>query len=139
MGAFQGIIDLATPVAPDSAAAKQLAEALVEVPKPLPSDWKVSLEDVTAESALLVIEVPASSSMPRTSPEAPLKFIPFDTPGAVLAEGYLAESKLGRLEVEFDLSRESALGKPLEVGGIVIRGNERAAYAFRIPVAAAAK
>jgi hypothetical protein len=57
----------------------------------------------------------------------------------VLAEGYLAESKLGRLEVEIDLSRESALGKSLEVGGIVILGNERAAYAFRIPVAAAAK
>ena len=148
MGAFQGTIDLAKPAAPDSAAAKALAEALAEVPKPLPSDWKVSLEEVTEDSALLVIEAPAtsassaspaSSKAPSTPANAPLKFIPFDTPGAVLAEGYLAESKLGRLEVEIDLSRESALGKSLEVGGIVILGNERAAYAFRIPVAAAAK
>jgi DsbC/DsbD-like thiol-disulfide interchange protein len=130
MGAFEGSIDLAAPVGAESAVAKELPEALARVPKPLPADWKVSLEEVAEDAATLVVESPG---------QAPLRFIPFDTPGAGLDEGYLVESKIGRLEAELRLSRDSTLGKPLEVGGIVVVGNAGEAYAFRIPVPGAAK
>jgi thiol:disulfide interchange protein DsbD len=130
MGAFEGSVDLAKPVGAESAAGQELAASLAQVPKPLPADWKVSLEDVAEDAATLVIESPGAS---------PLRFIPFETPGAGLDEGYLADSKLGRLEAQFRLSRESTLGKPLEVGGIVVVGNAAEAYSFRIPAPGATK
>ncbi|MFM7259413.1 MAG: protein-disulfide reductase DsbD domain-containing protein [bacterium] len=130
MGSFAGSVDLAKPVMAESPEAKRLTASLARVPKPLPADWKVTLENVADEAATLVVESPGP---------APLRFIPFDTPGAGLDEAYLADSKLGRLEAELRLSRESTLGKPLEVGGIVIVGNAGEAYSFRIPVPGAAK
>ena len=148
MGSFQTSVDLAKPVDATAAAANRLAESLERVPKPLPTTWKVTLNDVANDGALLVLESPASADATGgTSGVAqgkqPLTFIPFDTPGAGLTEGYVAESKDGRLEVDLALSRESALGKRLEIGGIVLvgerGGNLREAYAFRIPVPAAAK
>ena len=130
MGSFTGSVDLAKPVSPESAVATALTESLARVPKPMPADWKVGLENVTEDAATLVVESPGPS---------PLRFIPFETPGAGLDEGYLVDSKLGRLEAELRLSRESTLGKPLEVGGIVLVGNRGEAYSFRIPVPGAAK
>jgi thiol:disulfide interchange protein DsbD len=140
MGAFETSIDLAKPVDATNAAAKLLAESLARVPKELPSTWKVALEDVADDGAVLVVDAPASAIK---AGKLKLTFIPFDTPGVGLAEGYAAESKDGRLEVDLALSRESALGKRLEVGGIVIVGeptsNLPEAYAFRIPVPSATK
>jgi thiol:disulfide interchange protein DsbD len=141
MGSSQTSVDLAKPVDATAAAANRLAESLERVPKPLPTTWKVTLNDVADDGALLILEAPAPSDAAQG--KLPLTFIPFDTPGVGLAEGYVAESKDGRLEVDLALSRESALGKRLEVGGIVLvgerAGNLREAYAFRIPVPAAAK
>ena len=148
MGSFETSIDLAKPVDTKAAAAKLLADSLARVPKPMPTTWKVTLSDVADDGALLVLESPASADATGgTSGVAqgklPLTFIPFDTPGVGLAEGYVAESKDGRLEVDIALSRESALGKRLEVGGVILvgasAGNPTEAYAFRIPVPAAAK
>jgi thiol:disulfide interchange protein DsbD len=130
MGSFSGSVDLAKPVPLESAVGKGLTASLARVPKPMPADWKVALEDVADDAAMLVVE---------SSGPSPLRFIPFDTPGAGLGEGYLADSKLGRLEAELRLSRESTLGRPLEVGGIVLVGNDGEAYTFRIPVPGAAK
>jgi len=130
MGSFTGSVDLAKSVSAESTVAKGLTESLARVPKPMPADWNVSLENVTEDAATLVVESPGPS---------PLRFIPFETPGAGLDEGYLVDSELGRLEAALRLSRESTLGKPLEVGGIVVVGNHGEAYAFRIPVPVAAK
>lgn len=130
MGSFTGSVDLAKPAPAESAVAKGLTESLARVPKAVPADWKVSLENVSEDAATLVVESPGPS---------PLRFIPFETPGAGLDEGYLVDSKLGRLEAALRLSRESTLGKPLEVGGLILVGNRGEAYSFRIPVPGAAK
>jgi hypothetical protein len=77
---------------------------------------------------------------PKSAPQKPLRFIPDDTPGASLASGFLAPAKDGAIETEFTLSRESTLGKPLEIAGIVVldgaSGNNPRAYSFRLPVPA---
>ncbi len=132
MGQNTATVDLLKPVASDAAAAKELAASLARVPKPIPASWKVALEDVANESATLRIETGGGGA---------LRFIPFDTPGVLLESGYLAESKPdnpsgnqgGALLVPLAISRESSLGRPLEVGGIVI-GNDGVAHSFRLSV-----
>ena len=129
MGRGEGRIDLAKPAAAGSKAAKAVAESLSRLPKPLPSDWKVSLAEVTADAAVLVFEGPADLGT-----EAAWQFIPSDTPGVLLASGYRAEAKGRSLRVPLALSRESALGKPLEAAGLIILGKNAPAYSFKIPV-----
>lgn len=152
MGQNVTTVDLVKPVAPDAAPAKDLAASLARVPTPLPATWKVALEDVTEDAATLRIE---------SGRRGPLRFIPFDTPGVALESGYLADSNDGAEKgtqegatsgtsggtststsaststgtwlVPLTISRESSLGRPLEVGGIVI-SNDGTAHAFRLPV-----
>lgn len=128
MGQNEAKVDLAKPVAADAAIAKALAETLARTPQPMPADWKCAIAEVSAESAVLTIEGAGA---------AELRFLPFETPGARLASGFLAEAKGSALRAEIALSRESTLGKPLEVAGIVIVGKNGPAYSFRLPVPAA--
>ena len=129
MGRGEGRVDLAKPSAAGSREAKALADSLSRLPKALPAAWKVSLAEVSAESAVLVFEAPA-----EVGADAAWQFIPADTPGVILASGYRAEAKGRSLRVPLALSRESALGKPLEAAGLIVLGNNAAAYSFRIPV-----
>lgn len=126
MGSNASTVDLAKPVAPDAPAAARLRASLAAVPKPLPEGWRVAIVDATAETAVLSVD-PAGAS-------GPVAFVPDDTPGVLLASGYLAESKEGALRAELSIHRENALGKPLEVAGILVVGKEGAAYAFRLPI-----
>jgi DsbC/DsbD-like thiol-disulfide interchange protein len=128
LGQNEAKIDLAKPVAADAPLAKAVAEALARTPGPMPADWKCAIAEVTAESAVLTIEAPGASE---------LKFLPFETPGARLASGFVADAKGDSLRAEIELSRESTLGKPLEVSGIVVVGKNGPAYSFRLPVPAA--
>lgn len=132
MGSGEFALDLAKASA-DGAVAKELAQALARVPAPwseAPKDHglAISLREVAAESAVLAVEAKGA-----------IRFIPFDTPGASLASGYLAAAKASPLEAELRLSRESTLGGPLEVGGVLFVGNDPRPYSFRIPVPMAAK
>ena len=128
MGQNEAKADLAKPVAADAPIAKALAESQAQAPKPIPAGWKCAIADVAEESAVLTIEAPGA---------AELRFFPFETPGARLASGFLADAKGAALRAEIELSRESTLGKPLEVAGIVLVGKNGPAYSFRVPVPAA--
>jgi thiol:disulfide interchange protein DsbD len=128
MGQNEAKVDLAKPVAAGEPLAKALAEALARTPKPMPSEWKRGLTEVSAESAVLTIEAPGAEE---------LRFLPYETPGSRLASGFVAEAKGASLRAEIALSRESTLGKPLEIAGIVVVGKNGPAYSFRLPVPAA--
>ena len=128
LGRNEAKIDLAKPVAADAPLAKSVADALARTPKPIPADWKCALAEVTDESAVLTVEAPGA---------AELRFLPFETPGARLASGFVADAKGASLRAEIELSRESTLGKSLEVSGIVVVGKNGPAYSFRLPVPAA--
>jgi len=128
MGQNEAKADLAKPVAADAPLAKALAESLARMPRPLPADWKCAIAEVEAESAVLSIEAPGAEE---------LRFLPFETPGARLASGFHVDAKGASLRAELELSRESTLGKPLEVGGILVVGKNGPAYSFRVPVPAA--
>lgn len=128
MGQNEAKADLAKPAASDAPLAKALAESLARVPKPLPADWKCAVAEVEADSAVLLVEAPDA---------AELRFLPFETPGARLASGFHVDAKGASLRAELDLSRESTLGKPLEVGGILVVGKNGPVYSFRVPVPAA--
>ena len=125
MGQNEARVDLVIPVKPESALAKATAEALARAPKPLPADWRCAVAEATEESAVLTVEPPSAED---------LRFLPYDTPGARLASGYYADSKGSALTAEIELSRESTLGKPLEVGGILVVGKNGPVYSFRVPV-----
>jgi thiol:disulfide interchange protein DsbD len=127
LGQNEAKVDLAKPVAADAPLAKAAEEALARTPQAMPADWKCALAEITAKSAVLSIEAP-------NAPE--LRVLPFETPGARLASGFVADAKGGSLRAEIELSRESTLGKPLEVSGIVIVGKNGPAYSFRLPVPA---
>ena len=129
MGRGEGRVDLAKPAAADSKAAKAVAESISRLPKPLPADWKVSLADVVADSAVLVLEGPGSLGA-----DADWQFIPSDTPGVLLASGYRAEAKGRSLRVPLTLSRESAGERALEAAGLIVLGKNEPAYSFKIPV-----
>ena len=129
MGSAQGSIDLTKPVARDAKAAIQLADSLARRPKPLPGEWKVSLEEVSAERAVLVFAGPESIGT-----EKPWQFIPADTPGVLLESGYLAEAKGRVLRVPLAISRENSLGKGLEAAGLIVLGKNGPAYSFTVPV-----
>lgn len=128
MGQNEAKADLAKPVAADAPLTKALAESLARMPRPLPADWKCAIAEVEAESAVLSIEAPGAEE---------LRFLPFETPGARLASGFHVDAKGASLRAELELSRESTLGKPLEVGGILVVGKNGPAYSFRVPVPAA--
>lgn len=128
MGQNESKVDLAKPAAADAPIAKALAESLARTPKPMPAEWKCALAEVSEKSAVLAIDAPGA---------ADLRFFPFETPGARLATGFLAEAKAGPLRAEIELLRESTLGKPLEIAGIVVVGKNGPAYSFRLPVPAA--
>jgi len=129
MGRGEGRVDLAKPVAADSAPSKALAASLSRLPKPLPKGWRVSFTQVTADAAVLVVDAPDDLGA-----DAEWRLIPADTPGVILASGYLADAKGRSLRVPLSLSRESALGKPLQAAGLIVLGKNAPAYAFRIPV-----
>ena len=129
MGRGEGRVDLAKPAAADSKAAKAVAGSISRLPKPLPADWKVSLTDVAADSAVLVLEGPGSLGA-----DADWQFIPSDTPGVLLASGYRAEAKGRSLRVRLTLSRESAGERALEAAGLIVLGKNAPAYSFKIPV-----
>lgn len=138
LGRKEAKVDLAAPSAAGSAAAVRLAEALASVPTPLPSGWKASLRAVGEDSATLVLEIPAAAA------KAGYRFLPYDTPGCVLEEGYMAETKGSTLEVALRLSRGNTLGKPLEVAGILVPAETGAAarkpsfaHAFSLAIPAA--
>jgi thiol:disulfide interchange protein DsbD len=128
MGQNEAKADLAKPVAADAPLAKALAESLARVPKPMPADWKCAIAEVAEESAVLTVEAPGATE---------LRFFPLETPGAQLASGFLARVVGAALRAEIALSRESTLGKPLEVAGILLVGKNGPAYSFRVPVPAA--
>lgn len=128
LGQNESRVDLAKPVAADAPLAKALAESLARTPAPAPAGWKCAIADVAADSAVLSIEAPGA---------AELRFLPYETPGARLASGLVADAKGGSLRAQLALSRESTLGKPLEVAGIVVVGKNGPAYSFRVPVPAA--
>jgi len=134
MGRHETTVDLAKPATANDPAVAALAQSLVEVPRPMPADWKVELCEVGDDAATLVVQPP------KSAPQQPVRFIPDDTPGASLASGYFVPAKDGAIEAEFALSRESTLGKPLEIAGIVVldgaSGNNPRAYSFRLPVPA---
>lgn len=125
MGQNEAKADLAKPVAADAPIAKSLAESLARAPKPMPADWKCAVAEVSEKSAVLTVEAPGVAEM---------RFFPFETPGARLASGFLAEAKGNSLRADIELSRESTLGKPLEIAGIVVVGKNGPAYSFRLPV-----
>lgn len=135
MGRHETAVDLAKPVDASDAAVAALVQSLVEVPRPMPADWTVELREVADDAAILVVQPPKSSA------QKALRFIPDDSPGASLASGYFVPAKDGALEADFSLSRESTLGKPLEIAGIVVldgaSGNNPRAYSLRLPVPAA--
>ena len=131
MGSGEASVDLAKPVAAESAPARALAESLARLPKPLPPGWRLSVAEVAAESATLVVQAP-----PDFSADGEWSFIPNDTPGCLLESGYLATAKGRLLRVPLMLSRESASGRPLEVAGLLILGKNGASYAFRLPIPA---
>ncbi|MCE2882617.1 MAG: hypothetical protein LW636_09725 [Planctomycetaceae bacterium] len=132
MGSREIMLDLAKPSS-DAALAKDLADSLAATPLPVSEAPKalglaVRLNEVAEQSA--VLSVTASG---------PVRFIPFETPGARLASGFVASTKESPLEVGIELSRESTLGGPLEVGGILLVGNDPRPYSFRLPVPAASR
>lgn len=129
MGSAEATIDLVRGLSPESAAGKALAASLTAVPRALPSDWKVSIEGVGEETARLEISAPGS-----IGPEQPWMFIPFDTPGVVLASGYKADAKGRSARLDLTLSRGSALGGRLEAGGLIVFGKNGPSYAFRTPI-----
>lgn len=134
MGSREITLDLARSSS-DAAVAKELADSLAATPLPVSQAPKalglaVRLEGVSEQSASLAVSLAGSG---------PVRFIPFDTPGARLASGYVSSSKEGPLAVDIELSRESTLGGPLEVGGILLVGNDPRPYSFRIPVPAASR
>jgi thiol:disulfide interchange protein DsbD len=129
LGRNESQVDLLKPATPDSAAAKALAASLALVPKPLPGDWKVSLSDVSAESAILVVEAPAS-----VAADAAWTMLPAETPGIFLESGYMAEAKGRSLRVPLVLSREISEGRPLVFTGVVDLGKNAVAFAFSVPV-----
>jgi hypothetical protein len=100
------------------------------VPQPAPADWKFAVAEVTDTSAVLTVDAPGADG---------LRFIPLETPGVHLASGFVADAKGAALRVEIALSRESSLGKPLEIAGIVVVGKNGPARAFRLPVPSIAK
>ena len=126
MGSNAAEVDLARPAAKDSPAAVRVSAALGALPKPLPTDWRISVERTSADLAVL--------SVVRPDAAGPLTFIPDDTPGVVLASGYLAETKEGPLRTEISIHPENAGDKPLEAAGILVVGKTGQAYAFRVPV-----
>ncbi|MEY3142372.1 MAG: hypothetical protein RLY21_865 [Planctomycetota bacterium] len=128
LGQNEAKVDLARPVDAADPLAKALAESLARTPKPMPTEWKCALAGVSAESATLTIDAPGAEEM---------RFLPFETPGSRLASGFVAEAKGSALRADIELSRESTLGKPLEVAGIVVVGKNGPAYSFRLPVPAA--
>jgi len=137
MGSAEATIDLAKGLSADSAAGKALAASLAAVPQALPPDWKVSVEGVGEETARLEISAPGSIGL-----DQPWMFIPFDTPGVVLASGYKADAKGRSAKFELALSRESSPvggpeelpGKRLEAGGLVVLGKKGPSYSFRTPI-----
>jgi thiol:disulfide interchange protein DsbD len=131
MGRAESRIDLTKPVAADSKPAKALAESLSRLPKPLPPGWKASLEEVGPERAVIQVEGPSTLAA-----DAAWQFIPKDTPGVLLESGYRAEAKGRILRVPLVLSRESSLGQPLQVAGLLVFGKNEPAFAFSIPVPA---
>jgi len=126
MGSNVAEVDLARPAAKGSPAGARLAAALEALPKPLPKDWRIAIERASTDLAVLSVAPPDAAT--------PLTFIPDDTPGVVLASGYLVETKDGPLRAEVSVHAENADGKPLEVAGILVVGKTGSAYAFRIPV-----
>ena len=131
MGSAEATVDLAKGVAADSPEGRALAASLERVPAPLPADWSVAVRSASAEGARLEISAPAA-----VAADASWTFIPFDTPGVVLASGYKADAKGRTASIEHMLSRESALEGPLEAGGIIVLGKKGPAYAFRKPIPA---
>ena len=129
LGRNESQVDLLKPAAPDSVAAKSLATSLALVPKPLPADWKVSMTDVSAEAAVLVIEAPAA-----VAADAAWTMLPAETPGIFLESGYLAEAKGRSLRVPLVLSREISEGRPLAFTGVVDLGKNAGSFAFSVPV-----
>ncbi|MFM7050516.1 MAG: protein-disulfide reductase DsbD domain-containing protein [Planctomycetota bacterium] len=130
MGRGEFTLDLAKASA-DGAVAKELEKSLALLPAPISEAPKqhglaASLRQVEDGSATLVVAC-----------QGAVRFIPFDTPGARLASGYSAAAKAGPLEAEIELSRESTLGGPLEVGGILMVGNDPRPYSFRLTVPSA--
>lgn len=130
LGQNEAKVDLAKPVAAGAPIAKALAESLARVPQPAPADWKFAIAEVTDTSAVLSIDASGADG---------LRFIPLETPGVHLASGFVADAKGAALRVEIALSRESSLGKPLEIAGIVVVGKNGPARAFRLPVPSIAK
>lgn len=131
MGRAESRIDLAKPAPPDSKSAKALAASLARLPRPLPAGWKVSIEEAGTERAVLQVEGPST-----LAEGAAWQFIPQDTPGVLLESGYRAEAKGRLLRVPLALSRESSLGQPLQVAGLLVFGKNETAFAFSIPVPA---
>ena len=131
MGRGESKIDLSKPVGAGTKPVQALADSLAHLPKPLPAEWKVSVSDVGPVKATLVVEAPAAISA-----DAQWQLIPSDTPGVLLESGYMAEAKGRILRVPLALSRESALGRPIEAKGLFILGKNGPAYAFSIPIPA---
>lgn len=134
-GRNESTVDLARPVAVDSREAKALAEWLARRPVALAGATDaptVALEGVSDDAAELVISWKAGG---------PVRFIPYDTPGALLESGYMAGSNEAPLRVALAVSRENTLGGPLEVGGLILvgapAGKKQAAYSFRLPIPSA--
>ena len=125
MGTSEAAVDLTKPIAADSADAAPLRAALASMPKPTPSSWTIALSEITADSAVVTIDTHAS---------APIRFLPGDTAGVSLDEGFMASSKDGKLQAKLRLSRESAVGAAMNVAGIVLLGNEPTGYAFHLPL-----
>lgn len=134
MGTAEASVDLGTAGVRADSLAAALAESLARVPQPAPEGWKFTVEGATGDTARLVVSAPDS-----VAPDAEWTFIPFDTPGVGLASGYLSDAKGRTARFDLALSRESALGGALEVGGIVIlgkAGKNGPSYAFRRPIPA---
>lgn len=124
LGRNEATIDLAKPVAADAPVAKALADSLARVPTPAPPEWKFALSEVAESTAVLTISAPGADA---------LQFIPFETPGVNLA-AVVADANGGSLRAELSLSRESSLGKPMQVAGIVVVGNKARAHSFHLPL-----
>jgi DsbC/DsbD-like thiol-disulfide interchange protein len=134
MGRGEATVDLLAPAPADSAIARGLADALARLPKPLPAEWKVRLESVTADSAVLAVDAP-----PSVPAGASWEILPRDTPGVLLESGYIVEAKGRGVRVPLSVSRDNALGGELAFSGVIVlggaeSGKNRRAFSFTIPI-----
>lgn len=130
MGQREIAIDLARPVAADVPLARATAESLTRVPPALPAGWKIAVAAASAEEATLVIEAPAGALSEGQS----FRFLPYETPGATLASGGVADSSGALLRTQLEVSAENAVGGKLEIAGILVVGKNGPAYTFRTPI-----